>query len=78
MLLDIKRILVLFFGNAFWVVALKMGSFINFQSAFKLDNTASKGIRMQHCTLRTLLLQGVLKVEYPQNVCLAPFKDSLE
>ena len=44
MLLDIKRILVLFFGNAFWVVALKMGSFINFQSAFKLDNTASKGI----------------------------------
>ena len=44
MLLDIKRILVLFFGNAFWVVALKMVSFINFQSAFKLDNTASKGI----------------------------------
>ena len=47
MLLDIKRILVLFFGNAFWIVALKMGSFINFQSVFKLDNTASKGINIR-------------------------------
>ena len=29
------------------------------------------------CTLGPLLLQGVLKVEYPQNVYLTPFVDFL-